>query len=93
MGLVKGSAHIKLTTLKALYSDPYQRFIALLRQARQAADLTQAELSKQLGRPQSFVSKYERGERRLDVVEFMEICERIGVEPLDMMRKIKEQRD
>jgi transcriptional regulator with XRE-family HTH domain len=43
------------------------------------AQLTQAELSKALGRPQSYVSKYENGERRLDYVEVLEICQVLGV--------------
>jgi predicted transcriptional regulator len=42
--------------------------------ARKTADLTQHELAKRLRRPQSFVAKYEGGERRIDVVEFVTIC-------------------
>lgn len=52
----------------------------LLRQLRkERAGLTQVELSQALGRPQSYVSKYEIGERRLDYVEVVEICQAIGV--------------
>ncbi|WP_341937929.1 helix-turn-helix domain-containing protein [Marinimicrobium sp. C2-29] len=52
----------------------------LLRQLRkERAGLTQVELSQALGRPQSYVSKYETGERRLDYVEVVEICQAIGV--------------
>lgn len=47
----------------------------LLIARRQAAGLTQAELAQRLKRPQSFVSKYETGERRLDVIELIEIAE------------------
>ncbi|WP_347331655.1 helix-turn-helix domain-containing protein [Marinimicrobium locisalis] len=46
---------------------------------KERAGLTQVELSKALGRPQSYVSKYETGERRLDYVEVAEICQAIGV--------------
>ena len=45
-----------------------------LKKARMEARLTQTELARALGRPQSFVSKYENGERRLDVLELQEIC-------------------
>lgn len=47
---------------------------ALLRELRQSAGLRQADLAKRLDLPQSFVSKYESGERRLDILEVREIC-------------------
>lgn len=50
-------------------------------QARQDAGLTQVELAKKLSRPQSFVSKFERGERRLDVTEFLEVARALGIDP------------
>lgn len=59
----------------------YDRVRAVLADARRAANLTQRELAGRLGRPQSFVAKYEGGERRIDVVEFAEICEAIGIDP------------
>ena len=59
---------------KSVYTHQYRRFRALLTEARKTAGLTQVELSVQLERPQSFVSKVERGERRLDVIEFLEIA-------------------
>jgi len=65
----------------------YKRFRELLIDARRAADLTQAELSSRLKRPQSFVSKYERGERRLDVVEFGEIARAMGIDPVRFLAR------
>ena len=56
-------------------------------EARKTARLTQAELAGRLNRPQSFVSKYERGERRLDVVEFGEVARAIGLDPLRFLKK------
>jgi transcriptional regulator with XRE-family HTH domain len=47
----------------------YRRFLARLRAARENAGLTQADVAKRLGKPQSYVSKCEAGERRVDVVE------------------------
>lgn len=51
--------------------------------------LTQAELSARLGKPQSFVSKYERGERRLDVVEFVEIARELSLDIPKVLAQIE----
>lgn len=56
-----------------------KKLLRLLRQVRVEAGLTQAELAERVGRPQSFVSKYETGERRLDVLELREVCRALGV--------------
>ena len=56
----------------------YQRFLERLRAARETAGLTQVEVARRLGRPQSYVSKSESGERRLDVVELLELAEVLG---------------
>ena len=68
-------------TLTSIYSDEYQRIIDRLVTARKDAGITQQGIADALGRPQSFVSKYERCERRLDVVEYAHICRLIGVDP------------
>jgi transcriptional regulator with XRE-family HTH domain len=65
----------------ALHSPTYNRFRGLITQARKDAGITQAELSQRVGRPQSFVSKYEGGERRLDVIEFLQVCDALRVKP------------
>jgi transcriptional regulator with XRE-family HTH domain len=57
------------------------RLCKLLIETREKRGLTQIDVSKKLGRPQSFVSKYENGERRLDVLEFLEVADALGVEP------------
>lgn len=64
-----------------LHSRAYARFRSMLVGRREAAGLTQAAVAARLGRPQSFVSKYENGERRIDVVEFLQIAEAIGFDP------------
>jgi transcriptional regulator with XRE-family HTH domain len=56
------------------------RLQELLIQSRAAAGLTQEDVARRLRRPQSFVSKYETGERRLDVVELMEVAEALGID-------------
>jgi len=81
---------------KSIYSNGYQLFLQILRNAREAAGLTQEEVAERIGQTQSFVSKYERGERRLDIVETLAICDAIGVSFYvfveDFMRTIKTQR-
>lgn len=64
---------------KSIYSSGYTLFLETLRKARQAAGITQEELAARIQQTQSFVSKYERGERRLDIVETMAICDAIGI--------------
>jgi transcriptional regulator with XRE-family HTH domain len=51
--------------------------------------LTQQDIATALDRPQSFVSKYENGERRLDVIEFLEVCEAINMQPHTILKKLK----
>ena len=59
---------------KSNFTDEYRIFRELLRELRGERGVKQAELSSALGMPQSFVSKYEMGERRLDFVELAQIC-------------------
>jgi transcriptional regulator with XRE-family HTH domain len=66
---------------KSAFSRKQAQFRKVLVQARHDAGLTQVALAKKLGRPQSFVSKFERGERRLDVPEFLEVARALGLDP------------
>lgn len=50
--------------------------------------MTQGQVAAKMRRPQSFVSKYENGERRLDVAEFVEVCHAIGVSPVSVMGEL-----
>lgn len=68
--------------------DLYKRLRESLVEARKSATLTQAELAARLARPQSFVSKYERGERRLDVVEFGEVARALRIDPLRFLGRL-----
>ena len=69
-------------------SPRYARLIELLVKARSEAGLSQVDLAARLERPQSYVSKYESGERRLDVVEFIEVAEAIGCAASDILRLV-----
>ncbi len=63
-----------------LWDEDRKKLRELLKELRtEEAELTQVELSKALGRPQSYVSKYENGERKLDYVEIREICQVLGI--------------
>ncbi|WP_236216260.1 helix-turn-helix domain-containing protein [Pseudomonas rhodesiae] len=77
--------------MTSTYSNSYQLLLTLLLAARKSAGLTQTMLSERLSKPQSFVSKYERGERRLDVIEFLEVCQRLGADPHEMIRSLEER--
>lgn len=57
----------------------YKKLLAALIAARKKSGVTQQELAKLLKKPQSFISKYESGERRLDVIELVKIAEILGV--------------
>ncbi|MDA7946077.1 MAG: helix-turn-helix domain-containing protein [Hyphomicrobiaceae bacterium] len=57
----------------------YEELINRLIDARNSAKLTQDQVARKLRKPQSFVAKYEGGERRLDVIEFMDVCQALGV--------------
>ena len=74
---------------KSIHSPQHQKLRELLVAARKKAKLTQAEVAEQLGRPQSFVAKYEGGERRLDVIEFMLVASVLGADPAKLMRKLQ----
>jgi len=71
---------------KTLRSPDHRTLLELLTAARKKAGLTQAEVAKKLRRPQSFVAKYENGERRLDVVEFVELARVLAADPVALVR-------
>lgn len=81
--------HYSASKLKSLYSGDYQRLLALLIKARKSAGVTQQDLAARLKRPQSFVSKYERGERRIDVIEFLQICRQVGADPIALIKVLQ----
>lgn len=64
---------------KSIYSHDYSSFLDQLRKAREEKSLTQAQVAERLQQTQSFVSKIERGERRLDVVELRAYCSAIEI--------------
>lgn len=68
-----------------------KRHLAIqLRQVRLDANLTQAQVAKRLRQPQSYVSKYESGEQRLDLIELEAVCDAVGISLLDFVRRYLE---
>lgn len=76
--------------MKSVFSNEYDIFRRCMIAARKEAQLTQETLAKYLKKPQSFVAKYENGERRLDVIEFLLVTCVIGVDPCDIIRKVEQ---
>jgi len=64
---------------KSIYTKEYGIFLDCLRQARKTAGLTQQQVAERLGTTQSAVSKWERAERRIDIVELRQFCRAIGI--------------
>lgn len=73
---------------KTVHSKDSAKLCALLRIARENAGLTQQQLAEALQRPQSFVAKYELGERRLDVIEFLTITKLLKANPTKIIKEL-----
>ena len=74
---------------KSVHSEGQSVFRVLMIGARKAAGLTQRDLADRLRKPQSFVAKYEGGERRIDVVEFLTICQAIGADSANILKAVR----
>lgn len=71
--------------MKSLRSRTHRNLCAALVEARKGAQLSQHELARRLGRSQSFVAKIEVGERRVDVLEFIEIARALNRDPAELL--------
>ena len=65
------------------------KLYTLLRKFRQAKGIRQVELAEKLGVPQSFVSKYESGGRRLDVLELRQVCDAMGISLQELIQELE----
>lgn len=79
---------INVPVKKSTYLTQRKRLLALLRETRINAGLTQAGLASRLHRDQTFVSKYETGERRLDILELRDVCRALSVDFKDFVRAL-----
>lgn len=77
--------------MKSLRSPEHVRLIELLIAAREKAGMTQQQLADKLGKHQSFVAKYEGGERRIDVIEFLHIARAVGFDASRAIRTIEKK--
>ena len=75
---------------KSIHTKKYRLLLDWLIKARNDAGLTQQQVADKLGRPQSFVAKYEGGERRLDVVEFIAIIRALGADPAEAIKEVEQ---
>ena len=73
---------------KSIFTREYKTLCRELIEIRKRNNLTQMQIAKRLARPQSYVSKYEHGERRLDVVEFVQVAKAVGVDPCAILKKL-----
>jgi transcriptional regulator with XRE-family HTH domain len=73
---------------KTIHSAEYQAFLDLLVQARIKAGISQVDLAKVIKKPQSYISKYENGERRLDVIEFIIIAKTLKADPRKIFNRM-----
>jgi transcriptional regulator with XRE-family HTH domain len=74
---------------RTLTSARHKLLVELLTAERRGAGLTQADVAKALGRHQPFVATFESGQRRIDVIEFLELAEVIGFEPARLLKKVQ----
>lgn len=70
---------------KAIHSARHKRLVELLIESRREAGLTQAQVARGLGEHQSFIARLESGERRIDVVELLDLARVIGFDPLEIV--------
>jgi transcriptional regulator with XRE-family HTH domain len=77
-----------LPPAKTIYSEPDKRLRELLKARRKAAGLTQTVVANRLRKPPSYVAKYEGGDRRLDVIEFLDLAAAIGFDPCRLIRRL-----
>ena len=81
--------HITYWMRKKIYIAQRNRMTDLLREVRLETDLTQVELAARIQKDQAYVSRYESGQRRLDVLEVREICQAIGITLEEFVKRLE----
>ena len=76
---------------KTIYTREYAVLLRILKEAREKAEMTQVQLAEKLSQSQSFVSKFERGDRRIDVIQLRTICQVIGVSMHDFVQRLEQE--
>jgi transcriptional regulator with XRE-family HTH domain len=75
---------------KTIQDSEQKKLLELLKRIRQDKGIRQVELAEKLGVPQSFISKYESGDRRLDILELRQVCKAVGITLQELIRKLEE---
>jgi transcriptional regulator with XRE-family HTH domain len=75
---------------KSIYTKEYLTFLKCLVKARKAAGITQVQFAEMIEQPQSFVSRCERGERRVDVIELRVFCQAMGIPYIKFIEQLEE---
>ena len=78
---------------KATFSFEYIRLREILLNARDSKNITQAELARLLNKPQSYISKYENGEKMLNVIEFINVCKALEIEAEKIIQELRTLKD
>lgn len=87
LGAISYGTYSKRVT-KSVFTKRYRLMLSLLVSLREGKGLSQRALSKKLKKAPTYVSKYERGERRLDVIEFLDIVKVLEADPQEIIRQI-----
>ena len=80
-------------TVKTIYSACHKTLIKLLKAERQRAGIRQAVLAKQMKKQQNWISRLEKGDRRVDVCQFLQLAELIGFDPITVLRQVDQARN
>lgn len=78
-------------SIKTIYTREYRILLRMLKSKRQQKRISQEEMAKKLGVPQSFISKIESGERRIDVMELFRYCEGIGIDVIQFIKELSKE--
>jgi transcriptional regulator with XRE-family HTH domain len=89
-GIFRNCRYGNTNMQKSPFTRRQEVLASLLRQVRKEQRLRQVDLAKRLGEPQSFISKYESGERRLDLPELEQVCQAMGIPLSDFVQRYEE---
>ncbi len=76
---------------KTIFGGSHAYLVEILREARERAGLRQSDVAERLGRDQTYVSLIERGQRRVDVIEFFDIATALGVDPMVLFQALSDK--
>jgi ribosome-binding protein aMBF1 (putative translation factor) len=89
IGLMGLPRFLRQPMSRTIATNRQKRLVALIVERRKKSGLTQADVAKRLKRYQSFVATLESGQRRIDVVEFIDLAEIIGFDPAEVIKQLK----